>query len=323
MAGALDWPTPMDFAPVQLPAKIPPGFPDFMTVKRQLILVGGKGGVGKTTLVTSLAGEWAKRGKRVLVVDLDPQGHATLWLREKNDGGRVVDALIARQSLARCILRSKHARLDVLPGGERLVALNLRLVVEMVVGLIRDPLLTHMAEHLRLPGVSPELIHSIQEQVGATLREAIRSEAADLDRAVDLRAALRTPAIADAYDVVLLDCGPTATNLLGDGHHETHRIEPATLAAGLDNEYSAEIGPALAVTTLGRVVLALGSIAHQAVLRALGITAARHPFGHGARHEIGAVTLFDSYHCSRLNTNTGRLTEQMFSDIFQMIREEF
>ena len=72
-----------------------------------------------------------------------------------------------------------------------------------------------------------------------------------------------------------------------------------------------------------RVVLALGSIAHQAVLRALGITAARHPFGHGARHEIGAVTLFDSYHCSRLNTNTGRLTEQMFSDIFQMIREEF
>lgn len=192
-----------------------------------------KGGVGKTTLVTSLAGEWAKRGKRVLVVDLDPQGHATLWLREKNDGGRVVDALIARQSLTRCILRSKHARLDVLPGGERLVALNLHLVVEMVVGLIRDPLLAHMAEHLRLPGVPPELVPSIQEQVAITLREAIRTEAADLDRAVDLRAALRAPAIAETYDVVLLDCGPTATNLLGEALRAADQALCVSVPSGL------------------------------------------------------------------------------------------
>ncbi len=71
-------------------------------------------------------------------------------------------------------------------------------------------------------------------------------------------------------------------------------------------------------------ILALGRIAHDSVLRALGARAGAHPFAHGAQHRIEfgekTLTLFDSYHCSRYNTNTGRLTPQMFRDVFESIR---
>jgi uracil-DNA glycosylase family 4 len=61
-----------------------------------------------------------------------------------------------------------------------------------------------------------------------------------------------------------------------------------------------------------RVVLALGRIAWDAVLRALGLAASRHPFAHGAVAALpGGPTVVGSYHCSRLNTNTGRLTPEM------------
>lgn len=69
------------------------------------------------------------------------------------------------------------------------------------------------------------------------------------------------------------------------------------------------------------VILALGRIAHDSVVRALGAVPARHGFGHGARHEIGQIALFDSYHCSRYNTNTGRLTGEMFRSVFTDIRQ--
>jgi uracil-DNA glycosylase family 4 len=68
-----------------------------------------------------------------------------------------------------------------------------------------------------------------------------------------------------------------------------------------------------------RVILALGAIAHGAVLRALEIKPSHHRFAHGAHHDVGGVTLVDSYHCSRLNTNTGRLTNAMFSEIIQVV----
>ncbi|HET9471294.1 MAG TPA: uracil-DNA glycosylase, partial [Usitatibacter sp.] len=63
--------------------------------------------------------------------------------------------------------------------------------------------------------------------------------------------------------------------------------------------------------------LALGRIAHDAALAALGLRRSAHAFGHAARHALPAdVTLFDSYHCSRYNTNTGRLTRAMFRAVF-------
>ncbi|MEO1199515.1 MAG: uracil-DNA glycosylase [Pseudomonadota bacterium] len=67
-------------------------------------------------------------------------------------------------------------------------------------------------------------------------------------------------------------------------------------------------------------VLALGRIAHDAVLRARGLKLSAHHFGHGATHDLGAIQLFDSYHCSRYNTNTGRLTEAMFDAVIGAIR---
>lgn len=70
----------------------------------------------------------------------------------------------------------------------------------------------------------------------------------------------------------------------------------------------------------GSAILALGTIAHRAVLLALGLKAGAHAFGHGAMHDIGrGLTLFDSYHCSRYNTQTNRLTAPMFESVFAAI----
>ncbi|HMM64975.1 MAG TPA: uracil-DNA glycosylase [Mesorhizobium sp.] len=70
-----------------------------------------------------------------------------------------------------------------------------------------------------------------------------------------------------------------------------------------------------------RAVLALGAVAHQSTVRALGQRMAAFPFKHGSRQEAGALTLFSSYHCSRYNTNTGVLTEQMFVRVFEEIAD--
>jgi uracil-DNA glycosylase len=68
----------------------------------------------------------------------------------------------------------------------------------------------------------------------------------------------------------------------------------------------------------GAVLLALGSIAHNATLRALGLKSSVYVFGHGAEHALpSGQTLLDSYHCSRYNTQTRRLTEAMFVKIFE------
>ncbi len=67
----------------------------------------------------------------------------------------------------------------------------------------------------------------------------------------------------------------------------------------------------------GAAVLALGAIAHQAVLLALDMQKTRFPFRHGMRHAVpNGLTLYDSYHCSRYNTQTRRLTPAMFEAIF-------
>lgn len=73
-----------------------------------------------------------------------------------------------------------------------------------------------------------------------------------------------------------------------------------------------------------RVVVALGRIAHDAALRAVGLPLAAHAFAHAAEHAIETPTqrfwLIDSFHCSRYNTNTGRLTERMFDAVFERAR---
>lgn len=70
-----------------------------------------------------------------------------------------------------------------------------------------------------------------------------------------------------------------------------------------------------------KAVVTLGSIAHQSTVRALGAKVAMHPFGHGRVTDIGRLRIFPSYHCSRYNTNTGRLTEVMFHEIFAAARD--
>jgi uracil-DNA glycosylase family 4 len=76
----------------------------------------------------------------------------------------------------------------------------------------------------------------------------------------------------------------------------------------------------LATLRPGGAILALGRIAHDATLAALDLRRSRFPFAHGAAHALaGDVTLFDSYHCSRYNTNTGRLTREMFRGVFAAI----
>jgi uracil-DNA glycosylase family 4 len=79
---------------------------------------------------------------------------------------------------------------------------------------------------------------------------------------------------------------------------------------------NAFLGAELTGLPRGTVVLALGAIAHGAVLRALGVRPSSFRFGHGAEHLLpdGRV-LLDSYHCSRYNTNTRRLTEEMFQAV--------
>ena len=70
-----------------------------------------------------------------------------------------------------------------------------------------------------------------------------------------------------------------------------------------------------------RAIVALGRVAHDSLLPALGLRRAAFPFGHGAIHQVGEnLTLHDSYHCSRYNTNTGVLTEEMFRSVFAAIR---
>ena len=71
-----------------------------------------------------------------------------------------------------------------------------------------------------------------------------------------------------------------------------------------------------------RAIVALGRVAHESTLKALGIRSSAAPFSHGAVHDAGAVQLHDSYHCSRYNTNTRVLTPEMFRSVFARVRAD-
>ena len=72
----------------------------------------------------------------------------------------------------------------------------------------------------------------------------------------------------------------------------------------------------------GAVIFALGGIAHQAILRAFTLKLSGYNFGHGVIHRLpGQRTMVDSYHCSRYNTQTGRLTAEMFREALALAKD--
>lgn len=84
--------------------------------------------------------------------------------------------------------------------------------------------------------------------------------------------------------------------------------------------------PFLAMTIDGmprlRAIVALGRIAHDTLLKSLNLRSAASPFAHGAVHQAGRIRLYDSYHCSRYNTNTGVLTPEMFHAVFAKVKAD-
>jgi uracil-DNA glycosylase family 4 len=94
--------------------------------------------------------------------------------------------------------------------------------------------------------------------------------------------------------------------------------KPETSEADTCNRY---LAAELALLPKPRVLLALGAIAHRAALRALGVKPGAYRFAHGAVHRVpDAPIVVDSYHCSRYNTQTRRLTAQMFADVLAKAR---
>jgi uracil-DNA glycosylase family 4 len=71
-----------------------------------------------------------------------------------------------------------------------------------------------------------------------------------------------------------------------------------------------------------RAIVALGRVAHETTVKARGLRSASAPFSHGAVHQAGELKLYDSYHCSRYNTNTRVLTPEMFRSVFARVRAE-
>jgi uracil-DNA glycosylase len=68
-------------------------------------------------------------------------------------------------------------------------------------------------------------------------------------------------------------------------------------------------------------IICLGKISHDATLRAIGVKPSQYKFSHCAINQIGKFRIIDSYHCSRYNTQTGRLTQQMFEKVFEIAME--
>jgi uracil-DNA glycosylase len=100
-------------------------------------------------------------------------------------------------------------------------------------------------------------------------------------------------------------------------------LPPANKPTGMEiRQCNPYLRAELADLGSGAVVLALGRLAHGAVLSALGLKQRDHAFAHGAEHVLpGGRRLLDSYHCSRYNTQTGRLTAEMFRAVVGQARD--
>jgi len=124
--------------------------------------------------------------------------------------------------------------------------------------------------------------------------------------------ASRPESVAANDGLELIDCRITnAVKCLPPGN------KPLGAEVNACNDYLAGELDAMAS---GSVILVLGSIAHRACVRALGGRQKDHTFGHGAEHRLGELVLIDSYHCSRYNTQTRRLTPAMFDTVFEQVR---
>ena len=111
----------------------------------------------------------------------------------------------------------------------------------------------------------------------------------------------------------LVDCRITNAVRCVPPENKPNGIEIRTCRRFLVEELTAEPAPA--------AILALGRIAHDSVLRALGLALKAYPFAHAAWHEPAPeLVLASSYHCSRYNMNTGRLTEAMFDTVLTRLR---
>lgn len=77
----------------------------------------------------------------------------------------------------------------------------------------------------------------------------------------------------------------------------------------------------IAAMTSLKAIISLGLVSHNAVLRVLNQKISAHKFSHGRQHEIGDLRLFDSYHCSRYNTQTRRLDAPMFESVFAAVND--
>ncbi len=133
----------------------------------------------------------------------------------------------------------------------------------------------------------------------------------------DFGFANRPDAVAAGASLALVDCRITNAVKCLPPLNKPMSVEIATCNGFLAAD--------LRTVPPGGVVLALGRVAHEASLRALGLRPGAHRFAHGAEHAIDGhgrgLALFDSYHCSRYNTNTGRLTEAMFRDVVAAVAE--
>lgn len=89
------------------------------------------------------------------------------------------------------------------------------------------------------------------------------------------------------------------------------------VAAEINMCASTYLAPTIARFTRLRTIVTLGKIAHDATVRTLGGSVSAHRFGHNQRSTIGKLTIVSSYHCSRYNMNTGRLTQPMFDAVFE------
>ncbi len=99
-------------------------------------------------------------------------------------------------------------------------------------------------------------------------------------------------------------------------------LPPANKPVGSEvNECNGFLVEELSVLQPGSVILALGGLSHKACVKALGGRQKDYPFGHLTEKNIGELTLLDSYHCSRYNTQTRRLTPEMFDAVFDRAQE--